>query len=92
MDERYLDLEWRPELERPVLVSAFTGWNDAAEAASMALSALGNAWGVSRFGRFDPEEFFDYQSTRPQVKLVDGVTRKIEWPENALYALSLIHI
>ena len=86
MDERYLDLEWRPELERPVLVSAFTGWNDAAEAASMALSALGNAWGVRRFGRFDPEEFFDYQSTRPQVKLVDGVTRKIEWPENALYA------
>jgi PAC2 family len=86
MDNRYVNLEWRPELERPVLISAFTGWNDAAEAASVALGTLKDAWETRRFGAFDAEEFFDYQSTRPQIKLVEGVTRRIEWPENLVSA------
>src|SRR3712207_1045832 len=86
MDNNYISLEWRPELERPVLISAFTGWNDAAEAASVALATLRDAWGARRFGAFDAEEFFDYQATRPQIKLVEGVTRRVEWPENSLSA------
>jgi len=69
-----------------VLVAGFTGWNDAAEAASVAVGALADSWEARRFGRFDGEEFFDFQATRPRVRLVDGVTRKIEWPENALSA------
>ena len=86
MDNRYIHLEWRPELERPALISAFTGWNDAAEAASVALGTLSDAWEVRQFGAFDAEEFFDYQATRPQIKLVEGVTRRVEWPENLLSA------
>ena len=86
MDNRYVNLEWRPELERPVLIAAFTGWNDAAEAASVALGTLRESWEARRFGAFDAEEFFDYQTTRPQIKLVEGVTRRIEWPENLLSA------
>jgi predicted ATP-grasp superfamily ATP-dependent carboligase len=86
MDNRYLNLEWRPELERPVLIAGFTGWNDAAEAASVAVDTLANSWEARRFGSFDSEEFFDFQATRPHVSLVEGVTRKIEWPENELRA------
>ena len=86
MDNRYVNLEWRPELDRPVLIAAFTGWNDAAEAASVASATLRDSWEARRFGAFDAEEFFDYQATRPQIKLVEGVTRTIEWPENHLYA------
>jgi hypothetical protein len=86
MDNRYINLEWRPELESPVLISAFTGWNDAAEAASVTLATLRDAWEARRFGAFDAEEFFDYQTTRPQIKLVEGVTRRVEWPENLLSA------
>ena len=86
MDNRYITLQWQPELERPVLISAFTGWNDAAEAASVALDTLRDSWGARRFGAFDAEEFFDYQATRPQIKLVEGVTRRVEWPENLLSA------
>src|SRR5918912_4427083 len=88
MDNRYINLEWRPELERPVLISAFTGWNDAAEAASVTLATLRDAWEARRFGAFEAEEFFDYQTTRPQIKLVEGVTPRIEWPENNLSATS----
>ena len=86
MDIRHIDIDFRPELERPVLIAGFTGWNDAADAASVAVGALAGSWGVQRFAGFDGEEFFDFQTTRPQVKLVDGVTREIEWPENTLSA------
>ena len=79
-------MERRPELERPVLIAGFTGWNDAAEAASLAVSTIGEQWRAKRFGGFDGEEFYDYQTTRPQIKLVEGVTRTIEWPENELSA------
>lgn len=82
----YINLERRPELERPILIAGFTGWNDAAEAASLALSTIGEEFGAERFGGFDGEEFFDYQATRPQIRLVEGVTRTIEWPENDLSA------
>jgi proteasome assembly chaperone (PAC2) family protein len=75
-----------PELERPVLIAGFTGWNDAAEASSLAVGTLKDAWGAQRFGHFDAEEFFDFQATRPQITLTDGVTRTIEWPENTLSA------
>lgn len=82
----YVNMERRPELERPVLIAGFTGWNDAAEAASLAVRTMGEQWEARRFGAFDGEEFFDYQTTRPQIKLVEGVTRTIEWPENELSA------
>lgn len=86
MDNRYMNLEWHPELERPILVAGFTGWNDAADAASVAVDTLLNFWQAKRFAAFDGEEFFDFQATRPQIKLVDGVTRLVEWPENVLSA------
>src|SRR5919202_2662623 len=86
MDIRHINIDWMPELERPVLIAGFTGWNDAADAASVAVGALASSWEARRFGGFDGEEFFDFQTTRPQVKLVDGVTREIEWPENMLSA------
>src|ERR687889_2787992 len=82
----YVNIERRPQLERPVLIAGFTGWNDAAEAASLALSTIGEASGAERFGSFDGEEFYDYQTVRPQIKLIEGVTRMIEWPENDLSA------
>jgi len=75
-----------PELERPVLIAGFTGWNDAAEASSLAVGTLNDAWEARRFGHFDAEEFLDFQATRPQIMLADGVTRTIEWPENTLSA------
>ena len=86
MDNEHINLEWRPELERPILVAAFTGWNDAADAASVALDALLNTWQARRFGAFDGEEFFDFQSTRPMIELIDGFTREVQWPENTLFA------
>src|SRR5919109_3605006 len=75
----------RPELTRPVLIGAFRGWNDGAQAASLAAGYLAKTWSAERFADVDPEHFFDFQATRPHVSLEDGLTRRIDWPENAFY-------
>ena len=80
-----LRIDHRPELERPVLVAAFRGWNDGAQAASLAAGYLAKTWGAERFAEVDPEEFFDFQATRPHVSLEEGLTRRIDWPETAFY-------
>ena len=79
--------ESRPDgLRAPALVCAFTGWNDAGDAASAALQFIGSALGATRFASIDPEEFYDFQATRPRIRLVEGRSREIDWPEVEIYA------
>jgi proteasome assembly chaperone (PAC2) family protein len=85
MADSELRVEDTPELRRPVLVAAFRGWNDGAQAASLAAGYLARLWDAEQFADVDPEGFFDFQATRPHVSLVDGVTRQIDWPETAFY-------
>jgi len=83
-------LRWdtSPKLRHPMLVCSFKGWNDAAESASSALSFVSSKWGAERFGAIDPEEFYDFQVTRPTVRLSEGRAREIEWPELVLESAS----
>ena len=77
-----LRIERLPQLEQPVMVCAFRGWNDGGQGASLACSYLSRAWHAEAFADIDPEEFFDFQMTRPTVtRVADG--RRIEWPENS---------
>jgi proteasome assembly chaperone (PAC2) family protein len=80
-----LRIDSRPELTRPVMVAAFRGWNDGAQAASLAAGYLAKAWDAERFAEVDPETFFDFQATRPHVSLEEGLTRRIDWPETGFY-------
>ena len=81
--------ESRPTLRRPVLLAAFEGWNDAGDAASSAVRYLRDRWQAKQFATIDPEDFFDFSSTRPQVRLNDDLAREIAWPSNELSAASL---
>jgi len=76
-----------PHLRSPILVCAFRGWNDAAAAASTALASVANHLEGELIARIDPEEFFDFQSTRPTITMDEGQTRHIEWPENNVIAV-----
>jgi proteasome assembly chaperone (PAC2) family protein len=78
----------RPPLRRPVLLAAFDGWNDAGESATTALDALGAELDAEVFATVDPEEFYDFQATRPTVRLVEGM-RHVEWPAVELRAVRL---
>ncbi|MGD0166659.1 MAG: PAC2 family protein [Gaiellaceae bacterium] len=75
----------KPRLRRPVLIIAFQGWNDGGQGATLAAGYLARSWNAARFAEIDPEEFFDFQATRPQVSLVEGETRELSWPENAFF-------
>lgn len=76
-------LRWshRPELDRPVLIAAFEGWNDAGDAASSAVQWFGDRWALTPFADIDPEDFFDFTATRPEIHIEDE-RRIVEWPEN----------
>jgi predicted ATP-grasp superfamily ATP-dependent carboligase len=83
-----LVFDHRPVLDKPVLIAAFRGWNDGAQGASLAGGFLAKTWNAEQFASIDPEEFYDFQATRPMVSLVDGITRQIDWPENDFYHAS----
>ena len=80
-----LTVSFRPSLRRPVLVAAFRGWNDGGQGATLGGGYLARRWEAEQFAEIDPEGFYDFQAVRPQVSLEDGLTRKLEWPENAFY-------
>lgn len=76
-----------PRLRSPVLVCSFRGWNDAAGAASSALGAVADAFEAEPLAEIDPEDYFDFQATRPTIELSEGEVRRIDWPSNELIAV-----
>lgn len=81
-------LQWdnRPDVERPVMVAAFEGWTDAGGAASSAAGYLAEQWHAQPFATIDAEEFYDFTSLRPRVRLTADNEREIAWPENRFLA------
>src|SRR4029453_15835489 len=69
-------------LRRPILITAFSGWNDAAESATTAARSLASTYQAEKFAEIDPEEFYHFGLTRPTVRFKpDAPTeREIVWP------------
>ncbi|HUJ73292.1 MAG TPA: PAC2 family protein, partial [bacterium] len=68
---------------------AFEGWNDGGTASSKAVRHMIQAFNAEKFASLDPEEFYVFSENRPQVKLVDGRTRRIQWQVNDFYCARL---
>ena len=83
-ESRHVQWLQQPALDRPVLLTAFEGWNDAGDAASTAARYLRDEWEATPFAEIDAEEFFDFTATRPRVSFDDEGQRQIEWPANTL--------
>jgi proteasome assembly chaperone (PAC2) family protein len=79
-----IELEELPDLESPILIAAFEGWNDAADAASSVVDHLIKVWGARVVAAIDPEDFYDFQMNRPAVGTNDAGMRKITWPSTQL--------
>ena len=75
-------------LTRPAMICAFRGWNDGGEAATVAARYLIEHWETRPLAYLDPEEFFDFQVSRPTVRLEGGVSRTIEWPRGEFHVAS----
>jgi len=79
-----IELDAIGKLNSPALIAAFEGWNDAGEAASSAISQLALAWDAKPVGEIDPEDYYDFQVTRPVMEVSDGQAEELVWPTTRL--------
>ena len=75
-----IELDPVDKLNSPALIAAFEGWNDAGEAASSAVNQLSSAWDAKVIGEIDPEDYYDFQVTRPVIEVADGKATELVWP------------
>ena len=83
-----IELEEIPPLDHPVVIAAFEGWNDAADAASSVIDHLMSVWSTRVVGAIDPEDFYDFQMHRPSVGTDEQGHRRITWPSTQLAVAS----
>jgi len=85
------ELNWvdAPELRRPILVLAFEGFFDASGAATDAALWIADRGRRDLIAEIDPDGFYDFQQTRPQVLRENDGTRSIRWPTNSAVAVRL---
>jgi len=81
-----IELDGIGKLTSPVIIAAFKGWNDAGEAASGVINHLSLAWQATPVGAIDPEDYYDFQVTRPVTEVAEGKTERLVWPTTRLLA------
>ena len=91
-----MEIHQIPLLRNPVMIVAFSGWNDAAEAASGAVEHLLSGWRDKSdevvpelIADVDSEDFYDFQVNRPQVAIDDSEIRSITWPTTQVFGLAI---
>ena len=67
-------------LRDPMMIAAFEGGNDAADAATAAVEHLETVFDAHAVGAVDPDDYYDFQVNRPTVAVVDDNNRRISWP------------
>ncbi len=80
-----LEIDTQPELNRPIAVLAYAGWNDAANAATNAARLVVRRLGARRFAKIDPEPFYNFQEARPSVRIAAGGSRELRWPTTEFF-------
>jgi proteasome assembly chaperone (PAC2) family protein len=83
-----IEIEALPALRSPIMIAAFEGWNDAAEAATGAVEHLEDVFAAEVIAAFDPEDYYDFQVNRPQIRVDDMGIREIIWPTTRISVVS----
>ena len=77
------------ELRDPVVIAAFSGWNDAGNAASAAIEHLSEAYQAELVIELDPDDFYDYQVNRPETSITEDGERVTTWPTTRIRVAQL---
>lgn len=80
-----MEIEQIPDLDRPNVIAAFQGWNDAGQAATTAVRYLVESWKAEPFAKIDPEEYYSFTDTRPTIRITEGSQRELTWPSNQFF-------
>lgn len=91
-----MEIHQIPLLRNPVMIVAFSGWNDAAEAASGAVEHLLSGWRDKSddvlpelIAQVESEDYYDFQVNRPQVSIDESQIRSITWPSTQVFGLAV---
>src|SRR5699024_9194553 len=71
-----------------IAITAFSGWNDAGEAASGVIEHLLQVWPSRPVGAVDAEEFIDFQVNRPEIRTTEEGLRVVDWPDTRLHLIT----
>jgi len=89
-----MEIHQIPLLREPIMIMAFSGWNDAAEAASGAVEHLLSGWRDKNddvlpelIANVESEEFYDFQVNRPVVSIDESEIRSITWPSTQVFGM-----
>ena len=74
-----------PELDRPLMLAAWSGWSDAGECATVAVREIATQLNAQHFAAIDPEEFYIFTQERPMVRNSPSGERTLHWPKNDFY-------
>jgi proteasome assembly chaperone (PAC2) family protein len=83
-----IELEETRDLVDPVVIAAFEGWNDAADAATGVVDHLMQVWNARVVGAVDPEDFYDFQVNRPSIGTDEQGHRRLTWPTTRIAVAS----
>ena len=83
-----IEIDDAPDLVAPLVIAAFEGWNDAADAASGVVDHLMTVWDARVVGAVDPEDFYDFSVNRPQVGIDTLGHRRLTWPSTQIAVCS----
>ena len=73
-----------PQLNSPVLIAAFEGWNDGANSATTTVRHLSDQWGGQLLATMDPESYYDFQVQRPIINIESKGVRSLTWPTTSV--------
>ena len=92
----FMEIHQIPLFREPVMVIAFSGWNDAAEAASGAVEHLLSGWRDKNddvipelIANVESEDFYDFQVNRPVVTIDESQIRSITWPSTQVFGMAI---
>ena len=91
-----MEIHQIPLLREPIMIVAFSGWNDAAEAASGAVEHLLSGWREKNddvlpelIAEVESEDFYDFQVNRPVVSIDESEIRSITWPSTQVFGMAI---
>jgi proteasome assembly chaperone (PAC2) family protein len=92
----FMEIHQIPLLREPIMIMAFSGWNDAAEAASGAVEHLLSGWRDKNddvipelIANVESEDFYDFQVNRPVVSIDESEIRSSTWPSTQVFGMAI---
>ncbi|MCJ7515768.1 MAG: PAC2 family protein [Dehalococcoidia bacterium] len=74
-----------PDLNRPEMIIALSGWSDAAQVATGTVLYFARTLDAIGFAQIEGDQFYDFSTARPEVTIERGLIKLLQLPSNSLF-------